>query len=177
LKSHVRPEHPADLDYRVAVVDEREVEKGGERAHLHHGIFQRQDTALHRGVLRPGSKEVFDGGQVVRTDEQIVVEADDNLPARGRNRAILDTALAPARLMQVGKRDTAPDQRGRGRTVFCDKQLVAIGLELVAQAANQAVERVRADVGRDNDRKLQGTVNDFVVHTALAQEAILSRPA
>jgi hypothetical protein len=88
---------------------------------------------------------------------EVVVEACDYLAASRSDRAILHPAFAGTRLVQmdylrVGPVRTLIDSSRGGRPVLRDEQLMFPFAELRRETRDQASERFRPRMGRDNDR-------------------------
>ena len=104
------------------MVDHREVEIRRHWTGYRQRVLRRQNPALHRSELRIIVEEALHRGHIIRGDHHVVVQKDDDLAPRQRNRAILNTAFARARIVEMYQRYVGRFDLCRRRcSVFRDK--------------------------------------------------------
>ena len=101
-KGHVRPQHAANFDYLLAMIDDREIEpRHGLDADLGRRIFGRPDASLHRREFGMLGEEALDFIEIVRRRDEVIVKANDDVAPGLADGGVLDSALARTRIVQM----------------------------------------------------------------------------
>ncbi len=152
-KGHVCAEHTWHLDDFLATIENWEIQVNPVLADPGGRILCRQNSSSHRRELRMGGEKLHDCLKIGRSRCQVIIEQDNYIALRFSYGTILNAALpAPWIVKMLKRRQIRRELHWFWRTVFRNEQLVAPA-QLPGETREEASERLRSVVSRDDDRE------------------------